>query len=67
MVTQVPVGQPFPGIYITGGLGGHGSGGFNGLWISEVLLGEKQVWHAEFTHAYHLFMEHLYASMMLFV
>eukprot|EP00438_Fugacium_kawagutii_P021008 Skav228373 [mRNA] locus=scaffold1981:262921:263612:+ [translate_table: standard] len=23
-------------IYIAGGLGGHGSGGFNDLWISEV-------------------------------
>ena len=23
------------GIYIAGGLGGHGSGGFNDLWISE--------------------------------
>ncbi len=60
MVTQVPVGQPMPGIYITGGLGGHGSGGFNDLWISEVLLGEKQMWHAAFTHAYHLSMEHLW-------
>lgn len=29
--------QWYPGIYITGGLGGHGSGGFNDLWISEVL------------------------------
>jgi len=52
-----------PGIYITGGLGGHGSGGFNDLWISEVLhvkplgkLEKKQMKECdmqEFTHVYH--------------
>ena len=30
-----PWSQMVSGIYITGGLGGHGTGGFNDLWISE--------------------------------
>ena len=32
-----PWSQMVSGIYITGGLGGHGTGGFNDLWISEDL------------------------------